>query len=156
MRAVTLAAGAGAPLGSLTNPLMRPVTCAGMGVRMTTSASPLRIAARTKHCNMSCPLYSNATLIIITGGRMLLQSDNPELRSGDWLQILPIELVVAHGQLMLLRILIACDPNLLSPLAEGQQHLTINKVAHVDRTIRQVILHIFDLMQEFPQIVTQH
>src|SRR5260370_23347481 len=115
---------------------MRPVTCVGMGVRTTTITSPLRIAAR----------------LIITGGGILLRSDNPEFRSGDGLQILPIELVVAYGQLMLLRILIACDPNLLSPLAEGQQHLTINKVAHVDRTIRQVILHILDLMQEFAAI----
>src|ERR1700736_5902811 len=42
MRALTLAAGTGAPVGSLTNPLMRPVTCAGAGAPKITNSTPAR------------------------------------------------------------------------------------------------------------------
>src|SRR5580693_4994953 len=74
------------------------------------------------------------------------------VRSTDGLLIQPFECNVVLRQLVSHGVLIPRVADRRYPLAERQQQLAINQIAHIHRAVRNVVLHIVQLMQVSPAI----
>ena len=77
-------------------------------------------------------------------------------RSLEPRKFIPIEVVIAHGQVMHFRIFISHRDNPLCPVSERIKQLTIDEIAHVDRANRLMILHIVYLVEVRPAIRFQN
>src|SRR5437764_14628650 len=60
----------------------------------------------------------------------------------------PVERLRTGGQVMRLGVLVAGGLHAAIPVVHGQEELAIDEIAHVDGTVRKMVLHVIELVQE--------
>src|SRR5262249_51372762 len=70
----------------------------------------------------------------------------------DGLEVLPVEAFIRDRQAVRLSVPVACLAYLLYPFAKRQLQLAIDQIAHVNGSIRQVVLHVVQLVEKPPAV----